>query len=285
LEQDALKKILIVLAISTNLLICQPISSQAEVDKGPVTEIWGNPKETTSIANNLNWSRATKSEAAKAITYLKNELSGQLKNLANAGAVTASRKYISTSSSSYPDWSKFVPVFKQYVLIGKNKNGKVVSRSDPIPKNVRNLESMLIQMNADVCRIGAGASTNSTMISCSVSPVEESQYLRASLRSWMENYSNFETEEAGYFKKLLSTCLGNNFRYSIAKGKVNCPDNSKIWVENKEIPLNQNYSRFKYQIVIDAKRRTAVMTYLNRKTIDKAPEAKNTYGSMLMFSY
>jgi hypothetical protein len=144
---------------------------------------------------------------------------------------------------------------------------------------------MLTQINADVCRLADVPTGSGNLPICSILSVEESKFLRASLRSWIENYSNFENEEAARFKQLLSTCLANKFKYSITKYKVSCPDNSKIWAENKDIPLNQNYSRFKYQIVIDSKRRTAVMTYINRTKIDKAPEAKNTYGSMLMFSY
>ena len=280
-----MKKSLAVVICSAHLLALQAVATQAVSEKGPVTVVWNTPSTATSISDNLVWSRDTKSEAAKAITYLKNELTVQLNKLANAGAVTASRKYLPTSPGAYSDWKKFVPVFKQFVLIGKNKQGKVVAQSEPTPKNPQDLAAMLVQLNADFCNIVGRPAVNTSLPSCSIKPVDESKFLRASLRSWIENYSDFEMEESEYLKDLLATCLGNKFKYSIKKGKVSCPDNSKIWVENKDIPLIQNYSRFKYQIVIDSKRRTAVMTYLNRAKIDKAPEAKNTYGSMLMFSY
>jgi len=253
--------------------------------KEPVTVVWNEPGKATSISDNLVWSRASKYEATKAITNLKGQINTEIKKLTKLGAVTVSRKYLTTSPGAYSDWKKFVPVFKQFVLIGKNKQGKVVGKSEPSPKNPQDLAAMLTQINADVCRITGMPTGSGNLPICSILSVEESKFLRASLRSWIENYSNFENEEASRFKQLLSTCLANKFKYSVINGKVSCPDNSKIWVENKDIPLIQNYSRFKYQIVIDSKSRTAVMTYLNRKIIDKAPEAKNTYGSMLMFSY
>jgi hypothetical protein len=254
-------------------------------DKGQVTVVWNESSKGTSISDNLVWSRVSKYAAIRAITFLKAELNKEIKLLANAGAVAVSKKYVDTSPSVYTDWKKFVPVFQQFVLVGKDKSGKVVGKSEPIPKNTRDLAVMLVQLNADVCNIAGRPPVNNNLPSCSINPVDESKFLRASLRSWIENYSDFEMEESKYLKDLLATCLGNNFKYSLKSGAVRCPDNSKIWAENKDIPLTQNYSKFKYKIVIDAKSRTAVMTYLNRKIIDKAPEAKNTNGSMLMFSY
>jgi hypothetical protein len=279
-----LKKTLAIVTVSLMAFIFFTSYSHAD-DKGQVTVVWNESSKGTSISDNLVWSRVSKYAAIRAITFLKAELNKEIKLLANAGAVAVSKKYVDTSPSVYTDWKKFVPVFQQFVLVGKDKSGKVVGKSEPIPKNTQDLAAMLVQLNADVCNIAGRPPVNNNLPSCSINPVDESKFLRASLRSWIENYSDFEMEESEYLKDLLATCLANKFKYSITKYKVSCPDNSKIWAENKDIPLNQNYSRFKYQIVIDSKRRTAVMTYLNRTKIDKAPEAKNTYGSMLMFSY
>ena len=271
------------------IFVCLPsaqtVASQATEDKNTVTVVRHDRKVATVIAENLVWSLNSKKQATKAIAFLKTEASNQIKLLEKAGAVTVTRKYVSTSTSTFPDWNLFVPEFRQFVLIGKNKSGKTVSQSARIPKDSGTLESRLIQINADVCRIGAGSAANANLPSCSITAVDTTQFLRASLRTWMENYSAFEREEAGRFKELLETCLSNKYKYSIKNGRVSCPDNSKIWAENKEIPLSQNYSKFKYQIVLDSKRKTAVMTYTNRSLIDKAPEATNTYSSMLMFSY
>lgn len=279
-----MKKTLAIVTVSLMAFIFFTSYSHAD-DKGQVTVVWNESSKGTSISDNLVWSRVSKYAAIRAITFLKAELNKEIKLLANAGAVAVSKKYVDTSPSVYTDWKKFVPVFQQFVLVGKDKSGKVVGKSEPIPKNTQDLAAMLVQLNADVCNIAGRPPVNNNLPSCSINPVDESKFLRASLRSWIENYSDFEMEESEYLKDLLATCLANKFKYSITKYKVSCPDNSKIWAENKDIPLNQNYSRFKYQIVIDSKRRTAVMTYLNRTKIDKAPEAKNTYGSMLMFSY
>jgi hypothetical protein len=279
-----LKKTLAIVTVSLMAFIFFTSYSHAD-DKGQVTVVWNESSKGTSISDNLVWSRVSKYAAIRAITFLKAGLNKEIKLLANAGAVAVSKKYVDTSPSVYTDWKKFVPVFQQFVLVGKDKSGKVVGKSEPIPKNTQDLAAMLVQLNADVCNIAGRPPVNNNLPSCSINPVDESKFLRASLRSWIENYSDFEMEESEYLKDLLATCLANKFKYSITKYKVSCPDNSKIWAENKDIPLNQNYSRFKYQIVIDSKRRTAVMTYLNRTKIDKAPEAKNTYGSMLMFSY
>jgi hypothetical protein len=271
------------------MFVCLPsaqiVASQATEDKNTVTVVRDDRKVATVIAENLIWSPKSKEQATKAIAFLKTEASNQIKILEKAGAVTVTRKYVSTSTSTFPDWNLFVPEYRQFVLIGKNKSGKTVSQSARIPKDSGTLESRLIQINADVCRIGAGSAANANLPSCSITAVDTTQFLRASLRTWMENYSAFEREEAGRFKELLETCLSNKYNYSIKNGRVSCPDNSKIWAENKEIPLSQNYSKFKYQIVLDSKRKTAVMTYTNRSLIDKAPEATNTYSSMLMFSY
>ena len=271
------------------IFVCLPsaqtVASQATEDKNTVTVVRHDRKVATVITENLVWSLNSKKQATKAIAFLKTEASNQIKLLEKAGAVTVTRKYVSTSTSTFPDWNLFVPEFRQFVLIGKNKSGKTVSQSARIPKDSGTLESRLIQINADVCRIGAGSAANANLPSCSITAVDTTQFLRASLRTWMENYSAFEREEAGRFKELLETCLSNKYKYSIKNGRVSCPDNSKIWAENKEIPLSQNYSKFKYQIVLDSKRKTAVMTYTNRSLIDKAPEATNTYSSMLMFSY
>jgi hypothetical protein len=279
-----LKKTLAIVTVSLMAFIFFTSYSHAD-DKGQVTVVWNESSKGTSISDNLVWSRVSKYAAIRAITFLKAELNKEIKLLANAGAVAVSKKYVDTSPSVYTDWKKFVPVFQQFVLVGKDKSGKVVGKSEPIPKNTQDLAAMLVQLNADVCNIAGRPPVNNNLPSCSINPVDESKFLRASLRSWIENYSDFEMEESKYLKDLLATCLGNNFKYSLKSGAVRCPDNSKIWAENKDIPLTQNYSKFKYKIVIDAKSRTAVMTYLNRKIIDKAPEAKNTNGSMLMFSY
>ena len=271
------------------MFVCLPsaqiVASQATEDKNTVTVVRDDRKVATVIAENLIWSTKSRKEATKAIAFLKTEASNQIKLLERAGAVTVTRKYVSTSTSTFPDWNLFVPEYRQFVLIGKNKSGKTVSQSARIPKDSGALESRLIQINADVCRIGAGSTAHANLPSCSITAVDTSQFLRASLRTWIENYSAFEREEAGRFKELLETCLSNKYKYLIKNGRVSCPDNSKIWAENKEIPLSQDYSKFKYQIVLDSKRKTAVMTYTNRSLIDKAPEATNTYSSMLMFSY
>lgn len=280
-----MRKKLAILICAIHLLTGQIVATQAETDTGPVTVVWNKPTTAASISDILVWSRSSKYEATKAITFLKGQLGAEIKKITNLGAATVSRKYLPTSPSVYTDWKKFVPVFQQFVLVGKDKSGKVVGKSEPIPKSTKDLAAMLVQLNADVCNIAGRPPVNNNLPSCSINPVDESKFLRASLRSWIENYSDFEMEESRYLKDLLATCLGNNFKYSLKSGAVRCPDNSKIWAENKEIPLTKNYSTFKYKIVIDSKRRTAVMTYLNRKIIDKAPEAKNTNGSMLMFSY
>lgn len=271
------------------MFVCLPsaqiVASQATEDKNTVTVVRDDRKVATVIAENLIWSLKSRKQATKAIAFLKNEASNQIKLLEKAGAITVTRKYVSTSTSTFPDWKLFVPEFRQFVLIGKNKSGKVVSQSGRFPKDSGTLESRLIQVNADVCRIGSGATANSNLPRCSITAVDSNKFLRASLRTWMENFSAFEREEAGRFKELLETCLSNKYKYSVKAGRVSCPDNSKIWAENKEIPLSQNYSKFKYQIVLDSKRKTAVMTYTNRTLIDKAPKATNTHSSMLMFSY
>ena len=280
-----MRKLLVIAVMFVCLPSAQIVASQATEDKNTVTVVRDDRKVATVIAENLIWSPKSKEQATKAIAFLKTEASNQIKILEKAGAVTVTRKYVSTSTSTFPDWNLFVPEYRQFVLIGKNKSGKTVSQSARIPKDSGTLESRLIQINADVCRIGAGSAANANLPSCSITAVDTTQFLRASLRTWMENYSAFEREEAGRFKELLETCLSNKYNYSIKNGRVSCPDNSKIWAENKEIPLSQNYSKFKYQIVLDSKRKTAVMTYTNRSLIDKAPEATNTYSSMLMFSY
>lgn len=280
-----MRKLLVIALMFAWLPGTQIVAGQAAENKSTVTVIRDERKVETVIAENLIWSVNSKKQANKAIAFLMTEASNQIKLLENAGAVTVTRQYVSTSTSAFPDWKLFVPEFRQYVLIGKNKSGKVVSQSGRIPKDSGALESRLIEINGDVCRIGSGATANSNLPRCSITAVDSNKFLRASLRTWMENYSAFEREEAGRFKELLETCLRNKYKYSIKNGRVSCPDNSKIWVENKDVPLSQNYSKFKYQIVLDSKGKTAVMTYTNRTRIDKAPQAMNTYNSMLMFSY
>jgi hypothetical protein len=280
-----LKKTFLIGVLSIQAITLQTLSSEADLQNSPVAVVWDDAGSKTSIADNMSWSQGSKYEATKAITHLRFELNQQIKLLESSGAVTVTRKYVSTNPGKYPDWKKFVSVFEQFVLVGRNNQGKIVSQSKLLPTNNDFLESKLVQLNSSKCRISKGKSKATNLPVCSINPVSLDKFLKASLKTQMEVYPHFDRSEAENYRQMLNTCLGNKFKYSIKNGALTCPSNSKLWANNEDIPLTKTYSRFKYEIAINAKSQTATMTYLNRRIIDRAPEAKSTYGSVLMFSY
>ena len=220
--------------------------------------------QVLKIPKDIKWGSLQVKQASLAQKYLHDEIKKEISSQKKAGAVRLKKIYSEENTVEYPDWKDYVKENRLYQIAGYNSSGELVRLSEQFPSDTPNLATRTVYLKQDTCNLnGLILFDFATWWAedCKIEMESASKYLRAAMRTWSSMSENAYSLAAS-FRQEISTCLSSGEKFTLTNGVFSCPGNSKYFFGIKPFKMKQQLLSGGFWFKVDAKRRTATMTYL-----------------------
>jgi len=218
----------------------------------------------TNVPKDINWSAKALTAAAMAQEYFKSKLSSEIKAQKSQGAVRLEKSYSQADPSfSSTDWRNYVQDIRPYKIKGFDSNNRLVRISETFPEPTSFMAASMVRLGQNKCSLkGFNLFDSGTwwQTSCSIETPSQSDFLRASLRSWLR-MTDGPISFASFPQQQLDLCFEMKAKFKITGQQLSCPSLSKYFNSQTTANLYFLDSQGGYEITVNEKARTYTTRY------------------------
>ena len=218
----------------------------------------------TNVPKDIDWSTKALTAASMAQENFKSKLSSELKTQKSQGAVRLEKSYSSADPAfSSTDWRNYVQDIRPYKIKGFDSNNRLVRISETFPEPTGFMAASMVRLANNKCSLkdfkifdfGTWWQT-----SCSIETPSPSDFLRASLRSWLR-MTDGPISFASFPQQQLDLCFEMNAKFKITGKQLSCPSLSKYFNSQTTVNLYFLASQGGYEITVNEKAKTYTTRY------------------------
>ena len=218
----------------------------------------------TSIPKDISWGTKALRAASMAQDYFSIKLSNELKAQKSQSAVRLEKIYSPADPAfSSTDWRNYVEDIRPYKIKGFDSNNRLVRTSETFPEPTSLMATYMVRLGQNKCSLkdfnlfdfGTWWQT-----SCSIETPSQSDFLRASLRSWLR-MTDGPISFASFPQQQLDLCFEMKAKFKITGKQLSCPSLSKYFNSQTTANLYFLDSQGGYEIRVNEKARTYTTRY------------------------
>ena len=218
----------------------------------------------TSIPKDISWGTKALRAASMAQDYFSIKLSNELKAQKSQGAVRLEKIYSAADPAfSSIDWRNYLQDIRPYKIKGFDSNNRLVRTSETFPEPTSFMAASMVRLGQNECSLkdfnifdfGTWWQT-----SCSIETPSKSDFLRASLRSWLR-MTDGPISFASFPQQQLDLCFEMKAKFKITGKRLSCPSLSKYFNSQTTVNLYFLDSQGGYEITVNEKARTYTTRY------------------------